>query len=755
MNRNLRILTAATVLSGAASLMHETLWMRFLSTALGSTVQAAAAVFAAFLVGLALGARLSGGIIDRRQRVVRAYVVIEVAIGIFAVGASWLLHETREQLPALLGHSVGLSGMARGFAVTLAYVLVPTLLMGATFPAVLAAGRRLGADDAGMLRLYGKNTLGAAAGTLLCGFYVIAAFGVTATLLIAGALNLIAAALCIPLLSDEASRTSAAASQGASPAPAAGSEKSIHQAWLYAVALLSGAAILALEVVWTRIASFTLGNRTIAFSTLLAWVLVLLALGAHLSGRLVARFADRVAGLLAVLLLASSVGTVLAIVLVNTWILAPGGASQVLRHSPLVVVALRVVGMGGIMALFLVPLGCLFPTGLCCLRAIETRTGALSGRYYLWNTIGSVLGSLATGFLVVPTLGSFASAAMVAMACSVGAVLLCVPMIRTATGRRWGFAGIGAAALSLALVPLVMPAQLRVLRPGEKSVVRVEDEWGVFQLSALPDGRLRVTNNRTDLVFLLGEFDTTYVQEMQAHIGSFMRPAARTALVLGSGYGITAGAFTVNPRIEHIDAVEILPTMVAAADRFTPYNRSYHRNPRVTVTADDGRHYLARRESKYDIISVNVSDPHLPGASSLFNTDFYAVAKRHLNPGGIVIQHAFGSDKDIVLSTLKSVFRYMRAFPAYASGYNVVVSDSPLRPERADVEQLAALPSMRAALTDLGIVPPVDAWSVFSRGFPPSALRELLRTDLIATDDRPLLEFSQRGDALAWFFSNE
>jgi len=753
MNRNLRFLTLATLLSGAASLMHETLWMRFLSTALGSTVQAAAAVFAAFLVGLALGARVFGRILDR-SRVVRSYILLEIGICVFAVGAGLLLHASRERLPAILGQSIGLIGMLRAFAITLACVLIPTMLMGATFPAVMSAGRRLGAGDAGMLGLYGKNTLGAAAGTLLCGFYVIAAFGVTATLLIAGGLNLLAGLLCVPLSSAEATQTEPAARQ-APAEPASGTAEAMPQAWLYAISLLSGAAILALEVVWTRIASFTLGNRTTAFSTLLASVLLLLAVGAHLSGWLVRRFAGRMTGLLAALLLAATAGIVLSTVIVNAWILAPDSAQSIFRHSPAAVVLLRILGVGLVMALFLVPLGCLFPTGLCCLRAIETRTGELAGRYYLWNTIGSVLGSLATGFLVIPSLGTFAGATLVAFLCVIGAALLCVPLARTTRTRRLGWTGIGTAVLAIAVLPIVMPEQLHLARAGEQPVLRVEDEWGVFQLSALPDGRLRGTNNRTDLVFLLGAFDTTYVQEMQAHIGSFMRPSARTALVLGSGYGITAGAFTVNPRIEHIDAVEILPAMVAAADRFQPYNRAYHRNPRVRVVVDDGRHYLARTPNRYDIVSINVTDPHLPGAAAMFNADFYDVVKRHLSSDGMVIQHVFGSDKDVALSTLKHAFHYLRAFPSYKTGFNVAASDSPLRPERAAVEELAALPSMREALAALGVVPPLDAWTTFSRGFPPSALQGLLRTDLVSTDDKPLLEFSRRGDALAWFFSND
>jgi spermidine synthase len=468
----------------------------------------------------------------------------------------------------------------------------------------------------------------------------------------------------------------------------------------------------------------------------------------------VRRFAGRISRLLALLLLASAAGIILSTVIVNRWILAPEILVRLLAHSPAVVISLRVLAMGLVLALFLVPLGCLFPAGLCCLRSIESRTGELAGRYYMWNTLGSVTGSLATGFLGVPALGSFGCAALVAFACALGATFLALPLTRSAS-RQFGFVAVAMAVAVAVATPMLVPEQLHVSRNGEKPVLRVEDEWGVFQLTELPDGRLRATNNRTDLVFLLGDFSTSYVQEMQAHIASFLRPSSRTALVLGSGYGITAGAFTANPHIERIDAVEILPAMVAAADRFEPYNRAYHHNPRVRVVVDDGRHFLACAQERYDIVSLNITDPHLPGASAMFSVDFYQVVKRHLGAGGIVIQHAFGADADVVLSTLKHSFHYLRAFPAYHGGFNVAASDSPLRPDRDEVERLAALPSMREALAGIGILDPIDPWQVFSRGLPPSALSGHLYPDLVSTDDRPLLEFSRRGDPLAWFFSNE
>ena len=754
MTRHARLLAVATTVSGAAALMHETLWTRFLAIVLGSTVQAAAAMFAAFLVGLALGAWLFGRVVDRVARATTAYAVLEVVIALSAGTVGLLLHRGRMDLPALLGQSVGAVGMLRAFLVTAAFVIVPTLAMGATFPAVLAAYRRLGADAFGLTRLYALNTVGAALGTLLCGFYLMPSFGMTSTILIAAGCNLVCALLCLP---------GAVAERRDAASPPETGERHIQEAstpgerrsWLYLVAVTSGAGVLALEVVWTRIASFTLGNRTFAFSTLLAWVLLLLSFGAWLSGPLVRRAAGRIPSLIAVLLLMSTVGIILSVVLVDAWILDPRNLEARFPHSPGTAVIVRTLGMGGLMALFLVPLGCLFPTGLACLPHIETTTGSQAGGYYLWNTIGSVAGSLLTGFLVIPSVGSFASAAMVALVCAIVALLVFVSRARRGSRQTGALAGLFMSMTLVAAVPLLMPSQLRWSRAGDEPFLRVEDEWGVFQLSRTRDGSIRATCNRTELVFLLGEFSTSYVQEMQGHIGSFLRPHSKLALVLGSGFGLTAAALAENPRLERVDAVEILPAMIEAADRFAPYNRSYHRNPRIRVRADDGRHFLARATEKYDIVSINVSDPHLPGASSLFNAEFYQVVKAHLRRDGVVIQHVFGTDARTVLSTLSHSFQHLRAFRSYGNGYNVAGSDTPLEPDRSEVEMLAAQPTMKAALAAIGILEPVEPWQMFAKGYRPSDLPGLIDATLISTDDRPLLEFSRSGDVPSWFFSNE
>jgi spermidine synthase len=99
---------------------------------------------------------------------------------------------------------------------------------------------------------------------------------------------------------------------------------------------------------------------------------------------------------------------------------------------------------------------------------------------------------------------------------------------------------------------------------------------------------------------------------MQGHLGMHFKPDATRALVIGSGYGITAGALALYDGIERVDALEILPAMVSSADLFEPNNFGYHKNDKVRVFVGDDRHFLLRENVQYDIISLNVSDPHLP-----------------------------------------------------------------------------------------------------------------------------------------------
>lgn len=735
-----RFLMLACLLSGAAGLMYEILWMRAFSLILGSTTQAAALTFAAFLTGLALGARLFGSFAGRLQKPMRAYAILEVGIALTAVSTGLILHIQADAIGAALG--AGTMHLIPLFLLALVLILPPTLLMGGTLPLILVAAQRIESGSSIVGRFYGWNTLGAALGTLACGFVTIRLLGVTNSYYCAMILNLLAAVVCalqirrpVQRIEQKASQYKEASDGDARAAPA--------ESYLLMIALASGAVVLALEVVWIRFAAFFLGNRGYAFATLMFAVLILLALGSGWSARLYRTTSrwdlySRFATLLILSSLAVSLSAGAA-----WWLIEhqaafeanlPGGKELVLLY--------RFLEAFILLAAPLLLLGTLFPLALACSKHSTGDIGGTSGRYYAINAAGIVVGSLSAGFLGIELLGSFG---MIKVLAGILLALSLYTMFVLWRSRSVVLVGLSIASLvALYILPGSYPSQLK---PGESIVVSLEDKHGRFRITRTPKNRLSVTNNRTELVYHLGAFSTDLVQQLQGHLGVHFNPGAQRALVIGSGYGITAGALGLYKSMKHVDAVEILPSMVAAADRFKPNNFSYHENPKVNVVVGDGRHFLLQQSKPYDIISLNVSDPHLPGGASLFHSDFYELAKQHLAPGGVVVQHVFGQERAIIASTLAASFPHTAFSQSYGNGYNAVASMTSLE---AGMSGRLALPRVAGQQLQRSGSRQKIRHPVF---YSFSELPAEMHSEIIASDDFPAVEYSWNSGADALFLN--
>jgi spermidine synthase len=735
-SRFVRILLLACFLSGAASLFFEVLWTRAFSLILGSTTQAAALVFAAFLTGLALGAWLFGNLSARLRKPLRVYALLEVGIAFTALATGLFLHYQADTIGAALG--AGSTRYLLAFLLVLLMVLPPTLLMGGTLPVLLTVARAYDKRLSVVGRLYGWNILGAAAGTLICGFFAIRLLGVTGAYYCAMTLNLVVAAIAFIL----SVRTRAWSGDPPPNTPARGGAPAqaplLHrpeESYLFMIALGSGAAVLSLELVWARFASFFLGNRTYAFTTLMFAVLTLLAVGSWLSALLYQHLrrpsAQDPRRVFAILLVSAALAVAL-----SGW----GGwwliSNQVDFESGLpaaqqYLLLYRFIEAFALLALPLITLGALFPLTIALSRHCASDIGATSARYYAVNTIGVVVGSLGTGFIGLGIVGSFGMLKLITV------LLLALALVSLVKAwRPLPIASIGLGVAAIVVVITLPSTYPEGLDAGESLVVEEEDAHGLFRVTRLQNGRLRVTNNRSELIYQLGAYSTDYVQQMQGHLGMHFKPDATTALVIGSGYGITAGALALYDRIERVDALEILPAMVASADLFEPNNFSYHKSDKVRVQVGDGRHFLLRENRQYDIISLNLSDPHLPGGSTLLHREFYELARRHLKPGGVVIQHIFGSERAVIANTLAASFPYTQFSRSYANGYNAVASMSDLQGQasRRVVFPTKALEYLRRSSGRSYISSPVHQ--------PYELLPPAMHTEVIATDDRPAVEFS-------------
>jgi predicted membrane-bound spermidine synthase len=715
-------------LSGATALVFELLWLRGFALVLGSTLRAMACVLTAFMLGLALGGALAAHLLRKRSiapgQAFRIYALLEIAIGVYGAVFTGALFENQETFIRFIAGAHAAGGaleIAADFSLSCLSLAIPTIAMGATLPVLSAALR----DDRDTASLYAANLVGAASGSLASSFLVINLLGCIRGAYVTAAIN---AGICVFawwLSRDETRmfRPTVAEEPGpATPDPSWSSEKTLL------LAFFSGFVFFESELVFNRFLSLFLGNRVYVTSVTLAVVLGCLALSARLVRWSLTRasFREVCTGAYGV----AAVSTLLAVALAPS-ALASGGRARFL------------------FVLLLVPLpaiaaGMVFPVLLTIADSAgdATRRVRHVGRVVAVNTLGSVVGTLLTSYALIGNIGSLGTllSGVVFMGASV--------WLLGSASRLFRAGGPVLVALAIGLFFVRREVPLGA-DPGANVVLRDEDEHCLFLVQRFEDQSLGVECTGTELVNRFGTTRTQFVQETQAHLPLMFAPKTARVLVIGSGYGITAGAFGLYTGVEHIDAVEILPLMLRHAELFASGNHGYLTNDKISVHVADGRHFLALATQPYDVVSINVTDPYLPGTASLYSDEFYALVARHLSPGGIVCQHVFGPDSATLLHGFRAHFPHLRAIPSYAGALTLMGSTEALSARRSPFDD----PRGRAALRALGIENQDAIESLLARGDTAIAgLREIAPA-FVHSDTFPVLEF-RRTSSVDTFRSN-
>ena len=268
-------------LSGALALAYQVVWTRYLTLLLGASTPVVSIVIGVFMAGLALGARLIGGLADRHRAPMKLYGLLEAGIGAYALALPAVIHGVTPaylHLARALGEEPVLLALLRigtGFL-----LLGPaTVLMGGTLPALLKVvardPSRLGRD---LGVLYAANLLGAVCGTLSSAFLWIALLGMKGTVALAALGNLVVA-LFAYLWPAPAHAGAAAPSPRATEVVDGRTAGPLPARVLLAVIALSGVFTMAYEVLWTRILLFTFWSTVHAFAVILATFLLGLTLG--------------------------------------------------------------------------------------------------------------------------------------------------------------------------------------------------------------------------------------------------------------------------------------------------------------------------------------------------------------------------------------------------------------------------------------------------------------------------------------------
>ncbi len=723
--------------SGACGLIYQVLWLRLLGLTFGVTVYAASTVWASFMAGLAVGSLVGGWFGDRVRRPLLWFAAVEFLVGLTALASPNALNALQRFYVAAypsLPDSPAAMTLARG-VMAFAVLIIPTLLMGATLPLVIRSvlarredlGSRVGV-------LYGTNTAGAIAGTVLAGLYLIPTLGIGRTFQIAAVINVLvgigAAALSVFTADARGPAVRPASEPQAPDAP----EATPGVRWLVlGVFALSGFASLALEVIWFRVIVLVARPTVYTFSMILASVLLGIALGSYLVTPFMRRRWNWV-GILAVVEIVMS-GTVLlslatlgSIDAVNAWI--EPSVSAVLPAYLSYSIAAAVPAVLPTCLL----MGIAFPIGLR-LWASDARVSRVA-TFYALNLVGAIAGSLAAGFVLLPRWGSRTSLIGVAALVLASGVAL----ILAALTRPWP------RAIAAVAVPALFIVSARQIADPYDAFLSVRwPSHGVLWREEAVQGTVSVHdhgNNRRGL-YLDGNHQASdagsmvYNHRMLANLPMALHPAARSVLVVGLGGGATAGAVSAHEGVE-VDVIELSESVIRAASFFRHVNFDLLNRPNVHMRVDDGRNFLLLTPRKYDVVTADIILPIHAGSNNIYSREYFSLVRNALKPDGLAMQWVFGTDAEhkTIMRTFLSVFPNTTL---WGDGTIMIGSMQPLTVRRGDYEWKRELPGRRQALDDFGAGTWEKLLALYVAG--PEELKRYVGEGPILTDDHPLVEY--------------
>jgi spermidine synthase len=652
------------------------------------------------------------------------------------------------------------------FALSAAILLLPTVLMGGTLPLLVRAlVRDREATQRNVSALYGINTLGAAAGTLVANYAFLRFLGIYGTLGLATAANFFIFARARRLASPEsASDLGPQPSSSGSETPEArgpGPEAPSDYRLALVVVFLTGFLSFLFEIVWTHLLSAIVGTSVYAFGLMLFTFLLGIALGSlHVVPRLPAgvprtqTVARLLLGLGAFVLVTIPLWDKLPYVFTAALVLRPGFYTRELIR-------------GLVCMLMLLPpclaLGATFPLLVSTSAFDLRRLGRGVGSLYAANTLGCIAGAVATGFVLLQRFGS----RRLLLAGAVVAVVLGLAFDRLAApARAWRRrAALGVTALALAAV--VLPAwDLTSLASGRNVYFdRGADVRELLFSAEDPEGGFTTVtvegDNHSVVMRSNGKHQGNDRGDLDSQHGFALLPLLFAAEMgdvfqLGYGTGATAGAFSRFP-IRHLDVAEMSPGVIQAATKyFEGLNFGVLSDPRTQLHLNDGRNHLLLTSRKYDVISIGISNVWFAGAASVYSTQFYELCKARLAPGGVLQQwiQLHHIDLLIVFNTLRRVFPYVSLW--IRAGHGILIATT--RPQVVDYARVAQMNDTDGASNLKAYLPIPDFFTLLAdQALDPTAFDgalEQLRNEvgdrladvamrvLVSSDTYPYLEYA-------------
>ncbi|MZH15059.1 MAG: spermidine synthase [Nitrospinae bacterium] len=745
--------------SGITALIYEIVWTRMLTLVFGHTVFSVSVVLSAFMAGLGFGSYLFGHAVDKlsenkldtSSKALHLYGWIEILIFVSGGLLSLLFSnfaEVYSLFHTIIPESPPLQNLLK-IVLSFVLMLIPTTFMGATLPLIskycVTSDERIGKQ---VSLLYALNTLGAALGCLVTGFFLMGTFGVLQTVLMAAAGNLFIGISALNIYKEEiGGGVKFYLPKIKFPKVSLSSEQKL---WV-GISFICGFTALAYEVLWTRLLVFSIASTVYSFSMMLTVFL----LGIFSGSILLIPVLSKVKNLRTILItLQGGVGIyVIGSIYEIESILSPPWNAYNLGN-PVAAFGTYFKDSAGLMLVPTLLLGMCFPLLIQLISGKHENVGQSTGQIYAANTLGAILGSLFAGFLFLPYFGSQASLVLIAT------INLFTMVLLFRTGDYFGKAirkGMTVVFVCLILfINISVPndllnsffmrdsagkrniKKLIFFEEGLSDTVAVfKDEYGVLD----PTARRLITNG---ISMSASNMIATRYMKLFAHVPILLVDKPDDVLVVCFGTGQTTGAAGIHPRVKTVDSLELSSSVIRSGTMFADQNHDVLTNPKVNFVIQDGRNHLLTTSKLYDVITSEPPPPRTAFTVNLYTREYYELQKKRLKPGGIAAQwiplHSQG-DKEVAMhfKTFQSVFPYTMGWLSVANEILIIGSNQPIKIDFDKLNERLQEPEIKKALTDIEIP---DIFSFLSNiwllneqvvklgeGFP------------IITDNHPAIEF--------------
>ena len=778
------ILLVCFFLSGMTGLLYEIVWVRLFTQVFGNTVYSTATVIAAFMGGLGAGGWAAGRFIEKRRDAALWYAVAEIAIGLYAFVPGALVKVMEGLYPGIygaLGGSMPALVAVKALA-ALAALAAPTFCMGATLPLLSRFFVENQARFGNMVsKLYGLNTLGALTGTFLTGFILIRFNGIAATLLYGMVVNMGIGLLALEQhrklrsLEETEGVPAAAEEEAGAEEPGEGGQEARREPGytrilILTAAFVAGCVSISLEVAWTRTLALIIGSSVYAFTLILITFLLGIALGSLAAAkkfRSSPEFLEKYGlAVLGVSFLFAAATAAAGLPLLKYVLFMFGKTLHVMEGNYLLVIVMQFVTC---VMVLLVPtffFGVSFPAAAALYAARTNTVSAGLGRVYLWNTLGAILGSLLTGFALIPLAGVHATLVSGLL------LLLAAGLALTALEKRLAELTRAAWVLVSAVLVVAVVAtakwdknlmsvgpyhdfkKLIQIAPNLKTL-QARTKQGGHKLLFYADGvTSTVTVRQSGNYFSLqvnGKTDAssgdTNTQVAISVIPLLMHPGEpKDVAMIGLGCGMSAGAALQFPSVRRLDVAEIEPGVIEASRFFDHLNFGVRSDKRAHIRVEDGRNFLLTSGRKYDAIISEPSNPWIAGVAGLYTQDFFRMAAGRLNPGGVFGQwiQAYQLSPEsmrMFLATFSSVFPHTHIFMVNTDVV-VVGSREPLGLDGMRIARKFRESGMERKFADLGAE--LDDYGITLAHYVagPEEVARLSLFSHIHTDNRPEMEFA-------------